>query len=103
MIPLPGLLNRYPETFFLVDEAFLGMAGESVARHLPQYSNLIVTRTLSNTHSLAGFRVGYAILPEALADDLNSNYDAYPLRESAKPRHLPRFRTKKMEFAKIKL
>jgi len=28
---------------------------------------------------LAGFRVGYAILPEALADDLNLHNDAYPL------------------------
>ena len=28
---------------------------------------------------LAGFRVGYAILPEALADDLNTHNDAYPL------------------------
>jgi len=40
---------------------------------------LLVTRTLSKAHSLAGFRVGYAVLPEALADDLNANNDAYPL------------------------
>jgi histidinol-phosphate aminotransferase len=54
-----------------VDEAFIGLAGESVARLVPQYPNLLVTRTLSKAHSLAGFRVGYAILPEDLADDLN--------------------------------
>jgi histidinol-phosphate aminotransferase len=40
---------------------------------------LLVTRTLSKAHSLAGFRVGYAILPEQVADDLNQNNDAYPL------------------------
>jgi histidinol-phosphate aminotransferase len=34
---------------------------------------------LSKAHSLAGFRVGFAVLPEALADDLNSYNDAYPL------------------------
>lgn len=39
----------------------------------------MVTRTLSKAHSLAGFRVGYAILPETLADDLNGSNDAYPL------------------------
>lgn len=77
--PLPDLLVRYPDTHFLVDEAFVGMAGQSVASWVPRYRNLLVTRTLSKAHSLAGFRVGYAILPEPLADDLNKNNDAYPL------------------------
>jgi histidinol-phosphate aminotransferase len=40
---------------------------------------LLVTRTLSKAHSLAGFRVGYAILPELLAEVLNHHNDAYPL------------------------
>jgi histidinol-phosphate aminotransferase len=62
-----------------VDEAFIGLAGESVAHWVPDYPNLLVTRTLSKAHSLAGFRVGYAILPEDMADDLNSHNDAYPL------------------------
>jgi histidinol-phosphate aminotransferase len=79
MTPLPGLLRRYPQTHFVVDEAFIGLAGESVAHWVPDYPNLLVTRTLSKAHSLAGFRVGYAILPEDLADDLNSHNDAYPL------------------------
>jgi len=79
MAPLPGLLSRHPQTRFLVDEAFIGLAGESVAHLVPRYPNLLVTRTLSKAHSLAGFRVGYAILPEAVADDLNSHNDAYPL------------------------
>jgi histidinol-phosphate aminotransferase len=76
---MPGLLRRYPATRFLVDEAFIGLAGESVAHLVPEYSNLLVTRTLSKAHSLAGFRIGYAILPEAIADDLNTHNDAYPL------------------------
>jgi histidinol-phosphate aminotransferase len=79
MTPLPNLLQRYPETYFLVDEAFIGLAGESVAHLVPEYSNLLVTRTLSKAHSLAGFRVGYGIFPETIADDLNSHNDAYPL------------------------
>lgn len=79
MRPLPLLLARYPDTRFLVDEAFIGVGGESVVHLVPQHSNLLVTRTLSKAHSLAGFRVGYAILPEPLADDLNGHNDAYPL------------------------
>jgi histidinol-phosphate aminotransferase len=48
----------------------------------PEYGNLLVTRTLSKAHSLAGFRVGYAGLPERLAEEMNASNDAYPL---AKP------------------
>jgi histidinol-phosphate aminotransferase len=79
MGPLASLLERYPDTRFLVDEAFIGLAGQTVAHLVPEYPNLLVTRTLSKAHSLAGFRVGYAILPEALADNLNTRNDAYPL------------------------
>jgi histidinol-phosphate aminotransferase len=79
MTPLPHLLKRYENTRFLVDEAFIGLAGQSVAHLVPEYPNLLVTRTLSKAHSLAGFRVGYAVLPKDLADDLNRNNDAYPL------------------------
>jgi histidinol-phosphate aminotransferase len=79
MTPLPDLLKRYKDTLFLVDEAFIGLAGQSVAHLVPKFPNLLVTRTLSKAHSLAGFRVGYAVLPQDLADDLNRNNDAYPL------------------------
>lgn len=79
MAPLPGLLRRHPQTNFLVDEAFIGLAGASVAQLVPEHSNLLVTRTLSKAHSLAGFRVGYGIFPQAIAEDLNSRNDAYPL------------------------
>jgi histidinol-phosphate aminotransferase len=50
-----------------------------VAPLVERHANLLVTRTLSKAHSLAGFRVGYAVLPPALADDLNAHNDAYPL------------------------
>ncbi len=79
MTSLPDLLNRHPGILFLVDEAFIGLAGMSVAHLVPHHENLLVTRTLSKAHSLAGFRVGYAILPKAIADDMNRCNDAYPL------------------------
>ena len=79
MAPLPDLLRHHPDTRFLVDEAFIGLAGQSVAHLVPAHPNLLVTRTLSKAHSLAGFRVGYAVLPQAIADDLNQHNDAYPL------------------------
>jgi histidinol-phosphate aminotransferase len=77
--PLPDLLKRHAHTHFLIDEAFIDLGGESVVNLVPEFPNLLVTRTLSKAHSLAGFRIGYAVLPEALADDLNTHNDAYPL------------------------
>jgi histidinol-phosphate aminotransferase len=79
MAPLADLLRRHPATCFLVDEAFIDLGGQSVAPLVEHHANLLVTRTLSKAHSLAGFRVGYAVLPPALADDLNMHNDAYPL------------------------
>jgi histidinol-phosphate aminotransferase len=76
---LPELLKRHHDVRFIVDEAFIGLAGQSVVGLVPHYSNLVVTRTFSKAHSLAGFRVGYAVLPQAIADELNDHNDAYPL------------------------
>ncbi|WP_225336152.1 pyridoxal phosphate-dependent aminotransferase [Halomicrobium urmianum] len=82
MDALPEILKANPETWFLVDEAFVDFVDETVAHLVPEYDNLLVTRTLSKAHSLAGFRVGYAVLPTPLAEELNAGNDAYPL---AKP------------------
>jgi histidinol-phosphate aminotransferase len=79
MTPLPDLLRERRDVLFLVDEAFIGLAGTTVAHLVPDHPNLLVTRTLSKAHSLAGFRVGYAVLPEAIAEELESHNDAYPL------------------------
>lgn len=76
---LPDLLEANAGTRFLVDEAFVDFVGESVAPLVPEYDNLFVTQTLSKAHSLAGFRIGYAVLPASVAEDLNANNDAYPL------------------------
>lgn len=56
---LPELLRRRPETRFLVDEAFIGLAGQTVAPLVSAYSNLLVTRTSlpeDNARFLAALR-----------------------------------------------
>ncbi|BAZ93652.1 hypothetical protein TspCOW1_13650 [Thiohalobacter sp. COW1] len=79
MVPLPDFLRRHHDTCFLVNEALTGLAGESVAGLLPDHSDLLVTRTPSKAHSLAGFHVGDAISPVGLTGDLNSHNNAYSL------------------------
>jgi len=55
---LPRLLERHRRVRFLVDEAFIDLGGKSVVPLVSHHPNLLVTRTLSKAHSLAGFRVG---------------------------------------------
>ena len=49
-----------PETPVVVDEAYFGFGAESALGLIDRYPNLLVVRTLSKSHSLAGLRVGFA-------------------------------------------
>lgn len=67
----PGLL--------VVDEAYAAFAGQNCAELAKQFSNVVVTRTLSKGHALAGLRAGYAICPLGVADILHRVRDSYNL------------------------
>lgn len=62
-----------PTTHILVDEAYIDYADlagvDSVAPLTKKYSQLIVIRTMSKAHGMAGMRVGYAIAqPKTLTE-----------------------------------
>ncbi|MEW6328108.1 MAG: histidinol-phosphate transaminase [Thermodesulfobacteriota bacterium] len=78
-----SLIERHPETMFLIDEAFIEFGGNTAAGLIFEYKNVIVTRTFSKAFSLAGFRVGYAIAGKELISYLNNHNDAYPLARPA--------------------
>ena len=66
----------------IIDEAYYGFGAETSAPLINQYDNLIVTRSLSKSHSLAGMRVGYALAHPDLVDGLNrikDSFNSYPL------------------------
>src|SRR4030042_5640057 len=54
----------------LADEAYVEFSGETVTDLVPQYKNLMVLRTFSKWAGLAGFRIGYSILPPQIAEYL---------------------------------
>jgi histidinol-phosphate aminotransferase len=54
----------------LADEAYVEFSGETVTQLVPQYQNLLVLRTFSKWAGLAGFRVGYGIMPPQIAEYL---------------------------------
>ena len=54
----------------VADEAYVEFSGETVTDLVPQYKNLIVLRTFSKWAGLAGFRIGYGIMPPQIAEYL---------------------------------
>jgi histidinol-phosphate aminotransferase len=60
----------------VIDEAYVDFA-DAHALHLSRRRNVIVTRTLSKSYSLAGVRFGYAVAEPALVRELVKVKDSY--------------------------
>ncbi|MBD2859715.1 histidinol-phosphate transaminase [Spongiibacter sp. KMU-158] len=80
------LLKVNTETVVVVDEAYIDFGGESAAKLIDRYDNLLVVQTLSKSRSLAGMRVGLALghpeLIEAL-ERVKNSFNSYPLDKLA--------------------
>lgn len=53
------LLNTFPDTLFLIDEAYMEFGGQSSKELVLKYDNILISRTMSKAFALANFRVGY--------------------------------------------
>ncbi len=76
------LVAAHPTSVVVIDEAYVDFGGETAIALINRYPNLLVVRTLSKSHSLAGLRVGYAlgnsVLIEAL-ERVKNSFNSYPL------------------------
>ena len=76
------LAAMHPNSPVVIDEAYIDFGGETAVALIQRHPNLLVIRTLSKSHSLAGLRVGYAIgkppLIEAL-ERIKNSFNSYPL------------------------
>ena len=76
------LLAGNPNRLHIIDEAYYGFGADTVAPLINQYDNLVVSRSLSKSHALAGLRVGYALAHRDLIEGLNrvkDSFNSYPL------------------------
>jgi histidinol-phosphate aminotransferase len=62
-----SLLDRMDGVLFL-DNAYVDFSDEDYRPLLKDHDNLIIGRTMSKIHALAGLRIGYAFLPGWLAE-----------------------------------
>ena len=72
---LLAFAKSLPETCLLVvDEAYIEFAGKeedcSIIVELASFENVAIMRTFSKVYGLAGMRIGYIFVPEAVADYL---------------------------------
>ena len=69
---IEGLLSQDAGRLVILDEAYVEFGAESAIPLLEKYQNLLVVRTFSKSHSLAGARIGYAVGSKGLIEDLNT-------------------------------
>ena len=105
-LPIEGLLEKKPRAIFLanpnapsgtfvspqkieqlckqfngavlIDEAYVDFADDNCLPLLKDYSNIVITRTLSKAYSLAGLRFGYAVARPEVIREMNKARDSYP-------------------------
>ncbi|CAM3028676.1 histidinol-phosphate transaminase [Rariglobus hedericola] len=73
---LSAVLDKFPGVL-VVDEAYAPFAKENAVSLLARYPNLVITRTLSKAHALAGLRVGYALASAEIIELLDRVRDSY--------------------------
>lgn len=76
------LLQGNADSAVVIDEAYVDFGGESAVALIDAFPQLLVVRTLSKSHALAGLRVGYALghpeLIEALVR-VKDSFNSYPI------------------------
>lgn len=63
----------------LIDEAYVDFSNENHWDFLEKYDNVIISRTMSKSYSLAGMRIGFGIASPAIIEQMDKVRDSYNL------------------------
>ncbi len=80
---LDEVAQRFPETVFVVDEAYAEFAGQNLIPLAMRSVNIVVTRTFSKAWGLAGLRLGYAVGPVGLIERLQAQIGPFTVNALA--------------------
>lgn len=70
-------LCQKTDRILVVDEAYANFAKSSVLQLIDKYPNLIITKTLSKSNSLAGLRVGFGVASPEIITNMMKVKDSY--------------------------
>lgn len=76
------LAAQNADSVVVIDEAYVDFGAQTAISLVNKYPNLLVVRTLSKSHALAGLRVGYAIGNSELIagiERVKDSFNSYPL------------------------
>ena len=80
---LKVILRSASGTLVVIDEAYFDYSGQTVLPWIRQYPNLVVTRTFSKAHALAGLRLGMMFACRGIADTLRRVQPVFPVNSLA--------------------
>jgi threonine-phosphate decarboxylase len=69
---LDSLLEKHPQTCFVVDEAYVDFTNKdiSILGSINKYKNCIVVKSLTKAYSIPGLRLGYVLSNQATIDTI---------------------------------
>ncbi|MFH0782447.1 MAG: cobyric acid synthase [Pseudomonadota bacterium] len=79
---LLGLIGDFPESYFLIDEAFLDFLDDEKS-FAGQAENILTLNSMTKFYGVPGLRIGYAILPLPLAQMIRENLPPWTVNSLA--------------------
>ncbi|HJN46955.1 MAG: histidinol-phosphate transaminase [Acidobacteria bacterium] len=71
------------EGVVVIDEAYVAFAEDDALRLVRRHPNVVILRTLSKSHALAGLRLGFAVAQPAVIEGLAKVKDSYNVGAAA--------------------